>query len=414
MIMSIKRVSSKKLSFQSFIVRFMDSLPLRISPTALEKNSITVDDSKEKVILLILRDLIRLNWSVSFESERIVVSPPDTYDKSVIKQSMAVRREEVIKDNIQWIDNHIDLARTNLVDGTDAINSKIRPIIEVCRTQKQHDLFRILRYYWSSPYSEYVGRRIKLIVRDSALPGCPVIGIAALGSPIIHIPERDDWIGWDKDTRTQNLNFAMDAYVVGAMPPYNYLLGGKLVSYVLASSEVRKIFENKYASTTYNRLAGMFTTSLYGRSSQYNRLRTKDRLLYQPIGSTRGFGTLHLTNETFVAMNDYLRSQNVIVGNRFGDGPSWTMRVIRSAGRILGFDADFLLRHSFKRSIYFISLAHGSKEFLRGETTALRNYSSTLNTLSNYWKRRWLKNRLLRAEVIEKVKTFQKEDFDVR
>lgn len=344
----------------------MDSLPLKISSASLKKNSIIVDDSKQKVVLLILRDLMRLNWSVRFESERILVSPPDKYDKSVIKQSMAVRREEVIKDNIRWIDNHIDLARANLANGTDAITSKIRPMIEVCRTQKQHDLFRMFRYYWSSPYSEYVGRRIKILVRDSALPTFPVIGIAALGSPIIHIPERDNWIGWDKDIRTQNLNFTMDAYVIGAMPPYNYLLGGKLISYVLASREVREIFESKYASSIYNRIAGIFTTSLYGRSSQYNRLRTKDRLLYRPIGSTKGFGTLHLTNETFAAMNDYLKSQNVIVGNRFGDGPSWSMRVIRSAGSLLGFDADFLLRHSFKRSIYFVSLANDSKEFLRG------------------------------------------------
>lgn len=198
------------------------------------------------------------------------------------------------------------------------------------------------------------------------------------------------------------------------MPPYNYLLGGKLISYVLASREVREIFESKYASSIYNRIAGIFTTSLYGRSSQYNRLRTKDRLLYRPIGSTKGFGTLHLTNETFAAMNDYLKSQNVIVGNRFGDGPSWSMRVIRSAGSLLGFDADFLLRHSFKRSIYFVSLANDSKEFLRGEKTALHNYSSNLNTLSNHWKRRWLKKRLLRSDVIEKVKAFRKENFDVR
>ena len=72
------------------------------------------------------------------------------------------------------------------------------------------------------------------------MPNQPVIGIAAIGSPIIHIPERDDFIGWDKETRTKNLIYTMDAYVIGAVPPYNYLLGGKLIAYLLTSKGIQK------------------------------------------------------------------------------------------------------------------------------------------------------------------------------
>ena len=92
----------------------------------------------------------------------------------------------------------------------------------------------------------------------------------------------------------------MDAYVIGALPPYNYLLGGKLISYLLASKEVRQIYERKYKDKLTlidkrksHQLAGIFTTSLYGRSSQYNRLKYDGRLLYNKIGETKGFGTLH-------------------------------------------------------------------------------------------------------------------------
>src|SRR5436305_6758804 len=121
---------------------------------------------------------------------------------------------------------YADALQQNLASGEEVLRSAIKPVIEVCESKKQQDLFRILRYYWSSPYSEYVGRRIRLIMRDAALPSRPVIGIAALGSPIIHIPERDEWIGWDKVTRTKNLIYTMDAYVIGAIPLYKYLLGG--------------------------------------------------------------------------------------------------------------------------------------------------------------------------------------------
>lgn len=381
-----------------------------------QSNTVECESLEEKVHALIFRDLYRLGWTTNYPDAKrnlIEMAPPASYDKLTIQKSMGFKRQEIIQQHKKWIDSKIDYARANLANGFDVLNSKIKPIIEVCQTQKQHDLFRILRFYWSSPYSEYVGRRIKLIIRDYGLPNKPVIGIAALGSPIIHIPERDNWIGWDKNTRTSNLNYTMDAYVIGALPPYNYLLGGKLISYLLASKEIRDIFEEKYQHTKYNKLAGIFTTSLYGKSSQYNRVKMRGNLLYNPIGSTKGYGTLHLTNETFNAMSDYLKENNIIVSNKFGFGPSWRMRVIRTAGELLGFNPDFLLCHSFKRKIYYVSLAKNSIEFINGNTTNLINYQSSAKTLSNHWRRRWLMKRLAYKPILEDVKNFRTEDFAI-
>lgn len=87
---------------------------------------------------------------------------------------MSYRRNELIQRNKKWINRNIDFARENLAYGSSVINSDIEPEIEVCETENQHRLFRILRYYWSSPYSEYVGRRIRLLIRDAALPQKPV------------------------------------------------------------------------------------------------------------------------------------------------------------------------------------------------------------------------------------------------
>lgn len=377
-------------------------------------NTVEYISLKEKVHALILRDLSRLGWSTNYPNSKknlIEVVPPDNYDQDTIRKSMGVKRQEIIGKNQEWINKHVLIARNNLTNGADVLCSTIKPVIEVCETNKQHELFRIFRYYWSSPYSEYVGRRIKLIIRDEGLPNKPVIGIAALGSPIIHIPARDNWIGWDRNTRTKNLNYTMDAYVVGALPPYNYLLGGKLISYILASKEVRKVFEKKYANTKYDKLAGIFTTSLYGKSAQYNRIKFNNKLLYEPIGSTKGFGTLHLTNETFDAMHEYLKENNIIVSNKFGAGPSWKMRVIHTAGNLLGFNPDFLLRHSFKRGIYYVSLAQNSVAFLNGNTTNLKNYHNSVKTLTSYWRKRWLKQRLTHKDIVEEIKNFKVEDF---
>jgi len=382
--------------------------------------SIQTKSPEEKVKLLIVRDLLRLGWEINLKANRVLIKPPDSYDKQVIKNSMQIKRQESLAKNAEWIQQHIDLARQNLADGALAWGSEIAPTIEACETQEQLDIFRIFRFYWSSPYSEYVGRRIKLLVRDNALPNKPIIGIAALGSSIIHIPDRDDWIGWGKETRTENLIYTMDAYVLGALPPYNYLLGGKLISYIIASNEVRDIYRRKYrdkitniSKRVANRLACVFTTSLYGASSQYNRVKYDNKLLYIPVGQTKGYGTLHLTDETFNAMRDLLESHDIAVTNRFGDGPVWRMRVIRTAADILEFDADFLLQHSFQRKIYAVPLAHNFKEFLKGEQIRLRHCDYPLPDLVEYWKTRWLTKRKMNSSVKENVYSFRAADFSV-
>jgi hypothetical protein len=383
-------------------------------------NYIPAKSLEERVILLIIRDLIRLGWNVNFDKEIITVKPPEYYDKETIKKAMSYKRNELINKNRKWIDSHIELAKENLANGWDVWNSEIIPSLEICETKEQFDLFRIYRYYWSSPYSDYVGRRIKIIVRDIALPSKPVIGIIALGSSIIHIPERDQWIGWDKKTRTENLIYTMDAYVLGALPPYSYLLGGKLLSYLLASSELINIYKKKYADQTTiissrkaNDIACIFTTSLYGKSSQYNRIKYDDIKLYKLIGYTKGYGTLHLTDETFSAMSELLRENKILISNKFGDGPSWRMRVIRSAADILGFDSDFLLRHSFKRAIYLTPLATNYLEFLKGKEDKLKYYNFSLNELTEYWRNRWYLKRKNSENIKDLVLNFNKRNFNI-
>jgi len=375
---------------------------------------------EQRVKLLILRDLNNLGWDIKFGKKKIEVVPLEAYDKDTIRQAMSIKRQEIISNNRAWIDKHINIARANLADGYQVMCSKIDPIIEVCETRKQKDLFRIFRYYWSSPYSDYVGRRIKLLIRDNALPNKPIIGIAALGSPIIHIPDRDKFIGWNKQIRTKNLIYTMDAYVIGALPPYNYLLGGKLISLLLASKEIRKIYEDKYNEKITiidkrkaNSLVGIFTTSLYGKSSQYNRLTYQHNLLYQPIGETKGYGTLHLSKETIQEMVLFLKSKNVDVNHRFGDGPSWVMRVISKAGELVGFDPDFLLRHSFKRSIYFLPLIKNYKEFLNDKTTIPIYHNYTKKELVEYWKKRWFENRKKNQTMIGNVLNFEPKNFNI-
>jgi Druantia protein DruA len=376
--------------------------------------------AEERVKLLIVRDLLRLGWEVNFKTNKVLITPPASYDKQVIKDSMQIKRQVSLSKHAAWIKAHAELGRLNLADGNKVWESKVEPVIEICRTQEQLNIFRFFRFYWSSPYSEYVGRRIKLLIRDDALPEKPLIGIAALGSSIVHIPDRDIWVKWDTKSRTRNLVYTMDAYVLGAVPPYNQLLGGKLISYLMASNEVRKIFQQKYKGKITNisqriasRLACIFTTSLYGKSSQYNRIKYNGDLVYIPIGQTRGYGTLHLADETFDAMRDLLKTRNILVPNRFGDGPVWRMRVIRTAAELLKFDSDFLLKHSFQRAIYAVPLAKNAREFLQGTDSRLRYFNYSSADLTDHWKKRWLLPRKNNPDVQRRVTEFRTSDFKI-
>ncbi len=395
----------------------------RILVPAFASQPPTIQDDlplEQRIPLLLVRDLLRLGWHLQSNSNRFLeLVPPNSYQKETVKRAMAYSRNEIIERNKVWIEQHLDLARSNLAPGIDVLKSEICPRIEVCETPKQHDIFRMFRYYWSSPSSDYVGRRIRLLIRDDGIEHSPVIGIAALGSSIIHIPDRDNWIKWDKKTRTDRIIYMMDAYVIGAMPPYNLLLGGKLVSYTLASDELRAIYKNKYAESKTiikkrkaSDLALLVTTSLYGQnSSQYNRLKYGKTLLYKPIGVTSGYGSLHISNETFNAMLQLAINNGCNTSNRFGDGPNWRMRVVRAACDILGFDSDVILKHSFQRGLFAVCLTRNWRKFLKGDSEVPMYRKMPLNDLVNYWRERWLTMRKQNIIIVNQVREFLPEHF---
>ena len=160
-------------------------------------------------------------------------------------------------------------------------------------------------------------------------------------------------------------------------------------------------------------LVCLFTTSLYGNSSQYNRLKFKNRLLYIPIGYTSGYGTLHISNETFFAMQQFLVERGLMIANRFGDGPNWRMRVIRSASDIIEFDSNILLQHSFKRGIYAIPLARNFRSFLLGKTDKPIYYDLPMQALVKFWEERWLDMRKKNTNVIDEILDFDPEYFEI-
>jgi hypothetical protein len=226
----------------------------------------------------------------------------------------------------------------------------------------------------------------------------------------------------------------MDVVVCGAVAPYNAILGGKLVCLLLCSPEVVQHYANRYSKQVSIIASGMkgrkvhrkpklvllCTTSLYGNgSSQYNRInvpadrvggRSKDRIRYEELGVSEGFGSFHFSKET-IRLSDALlgRSKNGRkVNSIFGEGVNPLMRKMREALALVGLPPE-LLRHGNKRIVYGIPLARNFRQFLMGQETRVqylipqKKPRDGTSLLTQFWIKRWLAGRIEDPAILERV-----------
>lgn len=441
------------------------------------------------------------------------------------------------------------------------------------------DVWRYFRHTWSITYNSTPGRKMFVLIRDRASPNHPVIGIGALGSAIVQLGRRDEWIGWTGEAfverlrreptaawakwvdgsltallediriadllrlarlreanlerptqqaierlraigrscrakhrmlpqrhrhkaashqqeidwgqqssthlfrakraemlvelleirrRLANAGFTgrptatmlrralgdrdavraiqslvrfvkaahvgvdmMDITVCGAVAPYNSLIGGKLVSLLMASPDVVRAYNTRYrkaSSVIASSMAGrpvrrrprlvlLGTTSLYDKAaSQYNRLRIPVEVLdagmplaFVPVGSTEGYGSYHFSPRTAELLNAAAarRQAGHKVNSIFGEGVNPRFRKVRGALDLLGFQSDALLQHGSARLIYAVPLAENFREVLLGRDRTPRYILNPdgdgAERIAAYWNCRWLQRRIERDDVIQEV-----------
>lgn len=468
----------------------------------------------------------------------------------------------------------------------DALRNCIDPYIQIVDRNsiceftglRLAEIWRYFRHTWAIPYYSVPGRQVWILIRDRAAENHPVIGIAALGSAVVQLTCRDQWIGWTptefikyleqnptsqwakwlqasfrqlnraiyvrdfiqekliarsdlrsptpavierlleiaKDARHWHTRYPksglhkkkthdwkaearsylfrakrskvlaellatklklkesgfesatkgnliaalktspgrravefilrhikavhvgidmLDVIVCGAIPPYNPLLGGKLVAMLLASPEVALAYEKKYSnspSIIASSMAGrpilrkpnlvLFgTTSLYGvSSSQYNRLKMPaqdaggkagERISYEMLGRSLGYGSNHLSATTVNEIEILLAQskEGRRVNSIFGEGVNPRLRKIRDGLALVGLPSDTLLLHGNPRIVYGVALAKNFRNVLMGRAHR-PNYilprsdpkNATLG-IANFWMRRWLSRRIQSGAVLKEV-----------
>jgi transcriptional regulator with XRE-family HTH domain len=307
---------------------------------------------------------------------------------------------------------HEDRLLACLGHGTDIVPERIQPALVPIIDRRSFEglLWRWCSLHWSIPVSSGYGRRLRFLVVDRG-HGDKVIGLIGLADPVFALGCRDSAIGWSPEWRKNRLFSVMDAFVLGAVPPYNALCGGKLVALLATSSEVRDAFSERYRDHVTlisqrradARLALVTTNSALGRSSVYNRLTWPDRALaFRPVGYTSGSGDFHFAGGIYKELADFaIRTTPHGVTERH---ERWTGKTFRNRREViqraldgLGFDSRQLRIHGIRRQVYMAPLATNTLEWLRGESDSLKWCTPDCGTIGTWWLQRWAIQRAARV-----------------
>jgi Domain of unknown function (DUF4338) len=307
-------------------------------------------------------------------------------------------REDRLQEEKNFVRKWYPRISRYFASGRDIDPQQIDPYPVLVENNEEHAaLFRIASLWWSVPVSKGYGRRFRILIFDRS--NGKLFGLLALTDPVFNLRKRDAWVGWEVRTRENMLAHVMDACVLGAIPPYNSLLGAKFVSLLAASNFTRELFKERYGKKKSvirkrsfdGRLALVTTTSALGTSSILNRLRFDSVDVFQPVGFTEGYGHFHLANGTFAKIRAYLTTckDKEALRYKFGNGPNYRIRVVRRALERLNLPPE-LLRHGVKRGVYVAPLARNTAAFLNGRASRLRWYERPLTEIVAFWRERWL------------------------
>jgi hypothetical protein len=187
----------------------------------------------------VIIDLVRQGWRIEVDRHGVLASPPDN-EVDLDAEKARIRRQELVGRDAQLRSEsvrrfvremerpRIRAGRATSVfslmrDGNQLANALeshragphdsaafgriIRPYAQLVTNDEYCeytglrlvDIWRYFRHTWSNSYATVPGRTMQILVRDAAIDSHPVIGIAALASPVVQIAARDRWIGWDSD-----------------------------------------------------------------------------------------------------------------------------------------------------------------------------------------------------------------------
>lgn len=319
---------------------------------------------------------------------------PKIFDKNTFRDIHKNSRKEQINLQSKFIEESYETVKQYSINGKDLnpsdIELELRIVEEGTEEQKLFRWYNLV--WWSLPYQRAYGRQMRFLLWDRT-HNAP-FGIIGLQSPILKMSVRDNYLEIPNETLDTWVNRSMQAQRLGAIPPYNQLLGGKMVAMSLTANELRREYKKKYKDTKTLMekrfiepdLLFLTTTSAFGKSSVYNRLKFNEELLAESLGFTKGYGTFHIPQDIYVDIIKYLSKNGINVETTFGNGPSRKIKLLDTAFSMLNL-GDYT-SHNIQREFFIFPLVKNLKEVISKDKKPLY-YNRKLADLNNFWKQRW-------------------------
>ena len=268
---------------------------------------------------------------------------------------------------------------TKIYNNEDWLKFNINPVLEFCENNYQIQMYQYYRKKVSSlPLTGVIGRAIRILVKDSITD--KYIGIMCLSSDVYNLGERDNYIRTtnqlDVDWKPQYLKNIMNLSCCVPLQPFGFnTTGGKLIASLAFSKEVFDYYLNKYKEP----LLAIITTSINGKSIQYDRLNC-----LKMIGYTKGFGSVNIPDNLYKVCLEYNNIWKVVPKSNRIDRFNFLKNILSHLNL-----SHTILQHNNKRGIYFGYL-FSSRLNDNYKTDELKN----VNCIYSLWKLRWCDKRI--------------------
>lgn len=353
------------------------------------KDNNTKGQEREKELRdKILKILREQGFDVNFQLKPIN-DDKDTYRKIQEKS----RLEQISKQKCFLYDN-VNKVKEFCRDGSEINPYNITlELREVISGTINEIIFRWWNYiWWSIPYQRPYGRQMRFILWDKAHDS--PFGLISLQSPVLKMAVRDKALGIKKEELDFWINKSMYAQRVGALPPYNELIGGKMVALSLVSNEIREAYKRKYKDYITiiqgrkldSDLLFITTTSAFGKSSLYNRLKYNGRAVAESLGYTQGSGSFHIPDDIYEEIIEYLSSKGLNTARGYGHGPSRKLKLLSKGFRYLGLPS--FEYHGIKREFFLFSFVENLRSVIQEKADPIW-INRPFEEMVEYWKERW-------------------------
>jgi hypothetical protein len=313
---------------------------------------------------------------------------PAGQSKYTLKRMQRKARLEQIALHAGFLKQHLDLVKSYCKNGKDIIPERIDlELREVEPESFEEVLFRWWNFiWWNMPYQHPYGRQMRFLLWDK-YHDCP-FGLISLQSPVLKMSVRDKAL----DIPAKKL----DVWVNKSM-----------------HAQIRASYKKKYAAYTTlikhrklkPELLFITTTSAFGRSSIYNRLKYNDETVAECLGYTQGTGSFHIPEDLYVDLLTFLKRRGINVAREYGNGPSRKLKLLSIGLSQLGLPSFEC--HGIKREFYLFPLAKNLKNAIHHGKRPMC-FNRSFESLVDYWKERWA---IPRAERLPGWRDFQRDKF---